>query len=100
MYCVLKGSELFASLIFCISGVPILGNCFLQESFGMLIQGISVLRRAGKADVTVETLPCLLLFLSYIKCRHLGSCSRRIRIVGSEIECFHFSGKIIANEFS
>lgn len=63
MYCILKGSELFVSLIFCTAGVPILGNFFLLESFGMLIQGISVLRRATKADITVETLPCLLLFL-------------------------------------
>lgn len=93
MYCILKGSELSVSLIFCIAGVLILGNVFLLESFGMLIQGISVLRRAGKADVTVETLPCFLLFLSYIKCRHLGNCSRKIRLRDGKLSVSTSVGK-------
>lgn len=55
MYCILEGSELFVSLIL-FSVLQVLSylatSFFLMQSFGMLIQRISVLRRIGKTDVT------------------------------------------------
>lgn len=55
MYCIIEGSELFVSLIL-FSALQVLSylatSFFLMQSFGMLIQRISVLRRIGKTDVT------------------------------------------------
>lgn len=55
MYCIIEGSELFVPLIL-FSVLQVLSylatSFFLMQSFGMLIQRISVLRRIGKTDVT------------------------------------------------
>lgn len=70
MYCILEGSELFVSLIlFSILQVfsYLVTSFFLIQSFGMLIQIISVLTRAGKTDVTFVETNCLVFSSSSLK---------------------------------
>lgn len=70
MYCILEGSELFVSLIlFSVLQVfsYLVTSFFLIQSFGMLIQRIPVLRRAGKTGITFVETNCLVFSSSSLK---------------------------------